>query len=67
MCVLCVDDFGVEYAGKEQANHLLTILKEHYEVTVDWDGNKYLGIYLEWNYTKGTVRMSMKNYIKTVL
>ena len=26
---LCVDDFGVKYVGKQHADHLMTILKEH--------------------------------------
>ena len=28
-----VDDFGVKYVGKEHADHLIAVLKEHYEIT----------------------------------
>ena len=33
---LCVDDFGVYYQFKEDANHLLHILETQYSYTVDW-------------------------------
>ncbi len=29
---LVVDDFGVKYVGKEHANHLMSVLKEFYDV-----------------------------------
>ncbi len=35
---LIVDDFGVKYVGKENALHLKHLLKEHYQLTCDWDG-----------------------------
>ena len=30
-----VDDFGVKYVGKENAMHLICILKQHYEISED--------------------------------
>jgi len=33
---LVVDDFGVKYVGEEHANHLLSVLKQDYEINVDW-------------------------------
>ena len=35
---LTVDDFGVKYVGKEHADHLITTLREHYDVEEDWTG-----------------------------
>ena len=35
---LCVDDFGIKYFSKEDADHLLNALKSAYEITVDWKG-----------------------------
>ena len=32
---LCVDDFGVKYYSKNDANHLLDALKKGYPVTVE--------------------------------
>ena len=67
MFTLVVDDFGVEYVGKEHVEHLMNTLKTHYELTADWNGTKFLGIDLQWDYDKRTVRLSMNNYIATVL
>ena len=41
---LVVDDFGVKYVGEEHANHLISVLKEHYEIDVDWEGTRFLGL-----------------------
>ena len=35
MFTLVFNDFGVKYKGKENANHLINVLKEHYEITED--------------------------------
>ena len=35
---LVVDDFGVKYVGKEHADHLVRVLKEHDEISEDWEG-----------------------------
>ena len=32
---LCVDDFGVKYFTKDDANHLLYSLKNHYAISTD--------------------------------
>ena len=32
---LVVDDFGVKYVGKEHAEHLMSVLNEHYTITED--------------------------------
>ncbi len=37
---LVVDDFGIKYVGQEHAMHLISILKEHYELSEDWKGTK---------------------------
>ena len=60
---LIVDDFGVEYVGKQHADHLATILKKYHNITEDWEGKKYAGINLKWNYEKITSRATMDGYI----
>jgi hypothetical protein len=67
MFTLIVDDFGVEYVGEEHAIHLRDTIKEHYDLTENWKGNLYSGINLDWNYSKRTCRLSMEDYIETVL
>jgi hypothetical protein len=51
---LVVDDFGIKFVGQEHLNHLITALKEHYEVTVDKEGQLYCGITLDWIIRQGT-------------
>ena len=50
MLCLTVNDFGIKYVGGHHAKHLLTTLQEHYMVTTDWEGKKYTGIDIGWNY-----------------
>jgi hypothetical protein len=64
---LVVDDFGVKYVGKEHADHLLNALKQHYEVTEDYEGKLYCGIFLKWDYENRTVDFSMPGYIENAL
>jgi hypothetical protein len=64
---LVVDDFGIKYSGKENADHLLNALKENYEVTEDWAGTLYCGIALDWDYKNKTVDLSMPGYIANAL
>ena len=45
-----VDDFGVEYVGKQHAEHLATIFKKNQNIAEDWEGKKYAGIDLKWDY-----------------
>jgi hypothetical protein len=64
---LTVDDFAVKYVGKEHADHLFAALQDIYTITLDWSGTKYCGLTLAWDYTAGTVDMSMPGYIAKAL
>ena len=64
---LCVDDFGVKYVGREHAEHLRNVLNEHYKCAVDWDGKKYLGMDIDWDYEGHKVHVSMLEYIPEAL
>jgi Reverse transcriptase (RNA-dependent DNA polymerase) len=64
---LVVDDFGVKYEGKENAQHLIDTLSTNYEITVDWTGDTYLGMNLDWNYDHPHVDISMPGYISKAL
>ena len=58
--VLIVDDFGIEYVDKVDADHLLTALRGHYTITADWTGSKFSGMDLMWDYKARTCLASMK-------
>ena len=64
---LVVDDFGVKYVGREHVEHLLKTLEEHYKVTSDWKGDRYIGIHLQWDYDKRQVHLYMPDYVKRAL
>ena len=60
---LVVDDFGIKYIGKQHAEHLISVLRGHYSVEVDWEGLLYCGITLDWHYDDRYVDISMPNYV----
>ena len=60
---LCVDDFGIKFFSQQDSNHLLTALRQKYDVTVEWTGDNYLGIEIDWEYKKGHVDITMPEYI----
>jgi hypothetical protein len=64
---LVVDDFGVKYVGREHAEHLKRVLEEHYKVTTDWAGERYVGIHLKWDYINRRVHLWMPGYVKKAL
>lgn len=64
---LVVDDFGVKYVGREHAEHLISVLQEHYKIKTDWTGDRYIGIHLKWDYVKQQVHLHMPGYVKKAL
>jgi hypothetical protein len=64
---LVVDDFGVKYVGREHAEHLMTCIRKHYNISSDWNGTAYCGLTLDWDYKDRTVDLSMPGYIKAAL
>jgi hypothetical protein len=44
---LVVDDFGVKYINKTDAEHLLAVLKQDYKCETDWEGTRYLGLTID--------------------
>lgn len=64
---LVVDDFGVGFVGKENAQLLIDCLQKKYEITVDYTGSKYVGLTLEWDYKARTCDISMPGYVQKAL
>jgi hypothetical protein len=64
---LVVDDFGVKYVEKEYAEHLIQTLKLYYPISPNWAGNLYCRIKLNWDYTAGTIDLSMPGYVEKAL
>jgi len=64
---LVVDDFGVKYINKDDALHLEKTLQDAYPMKSDWKGERYIGIDLDWDYEKRTLKTSMKGYVQKAL
>ena len=65
---LVVDDFLIKYNDKEAADHLMTTLRELYEITTDFSSvQKYVGITLKHNKLNRTIDMSMPGYVQKAL
>ena len=64
---LVVDDFGIKYTWKADANHLLKYFEEDYEITEDRTREKYLGLTLKWDYVNRDLSVSMSGYVKAAL
>ena len=60
---LVVDDFGVKYIGKEHAEHLMSIIHQHCQLTEDWEGKLYIGLKLDWDCDQRWVHISMPGYV----
>ena len=67
MFTLVVDDFGVKYVGKEHAEHLMSVIQQHYKCKADWTGERYIGIHLAWDYENGRVHLYMPGYVQKAL
>lgn len=52
---LCIDDFGIQYHNRADADHLINALQAFYKITIDWSGRNYCGHQLDWNYQAGHV------------
>jgi hypothetical protein len=64
---LVVNNFGVKYVGKENALHLLNTIQKHYKCSCDWDGKRYCGLTIKWDYEGRKVHLSMPTYVKKAL
>ena len=62
-----MENFGIKYIGRKHVDHLLGVLKQHYQLTEDWKGELYCGIKLKWDYVNKHVKISMPGYIQKLL
>jgi hypothetical protein len=65
--ILVLSDFGVKFINKTDLDHLISVLSQDYEIDTDWDGTRYLGLTLDWDYKLRKVNLSMPGYIKKAL
>ena len=58
-----VNDFETKDVDRKHAIYLVNILNQHYKISEDWKGTKFVGLALDWDYTTQKVHVSMPGYI----
>jgi hypothetical protein len=53
--------------GEEHANYPKEVLEKDYKVTTEYDGKRYIGITLDWDYKHHQVHLSMPGYTNKAL
>ena len=61
---LVMDDLGVKYIDKADADYLFSAIEAKYPLEIDWEANTYLRINFEYHYDEGYVILSMKRCIE---
>ena len=64
---LIVDDFLVKTNSNENMEHLLHVLRLEYEITVDKEASKFIGMTIERDKENKTITISAPGYIPKVL
>ena len=64
---LVVNNFGVKYICREDAEELVSILEETYPCKCDWSGKQYIGVHLKWDYKRRRLNTLMPGYVKRAL
>jgi hypothetical protein len=67
MFCLVVDNFSIKVTNMADFEHLKKALKEHYTVTVNYEGSLFCSVKLTWDYTHCHIDCSMPGYIATTL
>ena len=52
----------MKYVGEEHAKHLLQTLNKTYKTSSEWEGKRYIGLTLEWDYINRFLHVSMPGY-----
>ncbi len=54
----------MKYINKKDIEHLASVIKQDYEIDIDWEGTRYLGLMLDGDYATRKVHLSMPGYIE---
>ena len=64
---LVVDDFGIKYKHKEDAQHLIAALQSLYILKVNWEGDRYLGFKIDHERNERKISISIPYYVERAL
>ena len=57
----------MNYVGKHHAEHIMSVFREHYKISHDWKGKRYLGMDIDWYYGHRKVHLPMLSYVTDAL
>ncbi len=64
---LVVYNFAVKYTNEQDAEHLISMLKQDYDNTIDQEVTKYIGLTIEWDFENNQVHTHMPWYLDKAL
>jgi hypothetical protein len=64
---LVVDDFVVKYTNEHNAEHLISMLKQDYNITIDQEATNYIGLAIEWDFGTKQFHTHMPGYLDKAL
>ena len=64
---LIVDDFGIKYTDRADAEHLHAALRELYVITVDWSGDQYIGLHINHDKKAHIITISIPDYVNKAI
>ncbi len=53
--------------GEENAQHLLDTVQKYYKCSCDWEGERYCGLTIKWDYEGRKVHILMPGYVRKAL
>ncbi len=57
----------MKYIDNTHVHHLIKTLKVDYKIDEDWESTSYLGLAIDWDYTKREVHLTMPGYVDKAL
>jgi hypothetical protein len=63
----CCRQLWGKYINKDNAEHLLEVLKKDYTCDTDKEGTRYLGLSLDWDYKGRNIHLNMPGYVEKAL
>ena len=64
---LLIDNFGVKYTSKDNADHLIQALQKIYTISIECNGYLFCRLTIDWDYAARTYHISMPEYLQTAL
>ena len=64
---LVVDDFAIKYSDRAHADHLFNAIRTEYDLDIDWDGSKFIGMSIVYDRAAHTITLSMPGYVVAAL